>query len=297
MSSDARISPASYVPRRAIYLAPSHDDGGREGRARPMDATSRRPSLTAVAVDWARRASAAPRAARPVLTVLSGGLVDHIDLRTRAIDDAVTRAVDAGARQLVILGAGLDARAYRLDGLGGVTVFEVDHPRSQAAKVARIGSLAPRAARVVHVPVDFSHQRLGDELAGGGHDAAARTAWICEGVTMYLSPDHLRALMGEVAERSAQGSVLAMTYRSGGEPPFPGPLMGLVAAALRMIGEPLRASPSPDEVAVLLGAAGFGVTSDTSSLAWGPRYGGSARAAWLFRSERLVVAKRRPDVP
>jgi methyltransferase (TIGR00027 family) len=258
-----------------------------------MDETSRRPSFTALAVEWARRAADAPRLARPVLGVLSAGLVDHIQLRTRAIDAAVTLAVEAGAAQLVILGAGLDARAYRLGELRGVTVFEVDHPRSQASKLARVRGRAPVAARVVHLPVDFSHQRLDVELAARGHRDDAPTAWICEGVTPYLTGEQIAALLRATRLRSAPGSVIALTYRSSGERPFPPVLLGVVQAALRVAGEPLRASPSPASMAALLEETGFVVTSDTSSVDWAPAFGGSAAMARVFRSERLVVAHTR----
>ena len=68
------------------------------------------------------------------LSAVSLGLVDHIALRTQAIDLALLAGLAAGARQLVILGAGLDARAYRIDALDDVVAFEVDHPATQAYK-------------------------------------------------------------------------------------------------------------------------------------------------------------------
>src|SRR5688500_18707239 len=58
---------------------------------------------------------------------LTFGLLDHIALRTAAIDDAIRESVQAGVGQLVVLGAGLDARAYRMPELREVRVFEVDH--------------------------------------------------------------------------------------------------------------------------------------------------------------------------
>ncbi len=231
------------------------------------------------------------RVAQSLLRAASVGLVDHLALRSLAIDDVLAEAVRDGTRQIVILGAGLDARAYRLRALQPCTVFEVDHPASQANKVERAAPLHPLASRIVHVPVDFSHQRVEDELAQSGHDAEELSAWVCEGVTMYLPTEALRALLAAVRSRSAPGSVIALTYRSSGERPFPAPLMGLFEAALRVVGEPLRASPSPGGMAALLEEAGFAVTSDTSSIDWAPRFGGSGSLARAFRSERLVVAR------
>ncbi len=66
------------------------------------------------------------------LAAASLGLVAHMRFRTWAIDRVIEQAVRAGARQLVILGAGADARAHRMPALGAVPVFEVDHPATQA---------------------------------------------------------------------------------------------------------------------------------------------------------------------
>jgi methyltransferase (TIGR00027 family) len=78
--------------------------------------------------------------------------------RTISIDDAIR---NHAAVQLVILGAGLDARAWRMSELARATVFEVDHPASQQDKLRRIGGLAPTAWRVVAVPIDLASERLG----------------------------------------------------------------------------------------------------------------------------------------
>ena len=92
--------------------------------------------------------------------MLGFGMVDHVCLRTAAIDAAVVRAVEAGCRQLVILGAGLDGRAWRLNALREVDVYEVDHPDTQAEKRRRVDGLMQAASSVSFVPVDFARDRL-----------------------------------------------------------------------------------------------------------------------------------------
>ena len=82
--------------------------------------------------------------------------------RTVAIDDALR---DGLAAQLVILGAGLDGRAWRMAELAGADVFEVDHPASQAEKRDRSGGLSPTAKSLHFVPVDFTTDDLGAALA------------------------------------------------------------------------------------------------------------------------------------
>src|SRR6185295_1247365 len=81
--------------------------------------------------------------------------------RTVAIDDAVR---EAKAPQLVILGAGLDGRAWRMPELRDAVVYEVDHPDSQRVKRERAASLTPLARELRFVPVDFTRDRLGDAL-------------------------------------------------------------------------------------------------------------------------------------
>lgn len=127
---------------------------------------------------YARALRRLPFAARRALTA---GLVDHLALRTAAIDRALGVAAADGARQVVLLGAGLDARAWRLGALAGSRVFEVDHPSTQAWKRARTARLGAPRAEVTLVPVDFTRDDLGAALAAAGHDAAARTAWVWRG--------------------------------------------------------------------------------------------------------------------
>src|SRR5262249_51102000 len=99
--------------------------------------------------------------------------------RTVAIDDAVR---EASSPQLVILGAGLDGRAWRMPELCETTVFEVDHPDTQRDKRERVAALAQAARDVRFTPVDFTRDNLDDALAAAGHDQASATTWLWEGV-------------------------------------------------------------------------------------------------------------------
>src|SRR5262245_57489514 len=91
-------------------------------------------------------------------------------LRTSTIDAAVRAAVASGTRQVVILGAGFDGRAWRMQELAGIRVFEVDHPATQAAKRSHLGTLPPTMANVEFVSVDFERESLDTALARAGHD-------------------------------------------------------------------------------------------------------------------------------
>ncbi len=213
------------------------------------------------------------------------GLVDHIALRTASIDRALQDALKAGARQVVILGAGLDARAWRL--ASGVPFFEMDHPATQRRKAARAAALL--GGPLHFVPVDFESMQLDEALARAGHDPAAPTVWIWEGVTMYLPPSVVATTLGQIARCSAAGSRLVVTYlaRAGV------PLEPLVEGFFRtVLGEPLRSRYAPDAFRWELENAGWHAIFDCDSHSWDQSLGGDPRLAGLLRAERIAVAVR-----
>lgn len=224
------------------------------------------------------RAVRSSRAAR----ALSFGLVDHLELRTRAIDDVVA---SARAPQLVVLGAGLDARAFRLPALRDAIVFEVDHPATQASKRARAAGVERAAREVRFVGVDFERDALAERLASAGHDASVATAWIWEGVTPYLTEAAIVATLGVIAARSAPGSVLVMTYATPDVGSMPRALAGPL---FRILGEALRGLLEVDVAHAIVTARGFAITSDDRVADLATRYG--LRAPRLVISERVLVA-------
>ncbi|MEU4655717.1 class I SAM-dependent methyltransferase [Streptomyces sp. NPDC023723] len=141
---------------------------------------------------------------------LWGRFARYFGLRTRVLDDFLLRAVHTGdARQVVLLGAGLDTRALRLDWPAGCVVFEIDRAGVLAFKHRVLDGLpaAPRAARVP-VPVDLRADWVG-ALAGAGFDPAAPSVWLAEGLLFYLSPAAETGLIDSVDRLSAAGSALA----------------------------------------------------------------------------------------
>ncbi len=227
-----------------------------------------------------------PRAAR----ALSLGIVDHVELRSLAID-AVARDVlggSPGAAQLVVLGAGLDARAWRLPEAAGARCFEDDHPSTQRYKRAR----APAGARDVRfVGVDFERDSLGARLAEAGHDARATTLWIWEGVTPYLPLDATRATLAVIAARSAPRSVLAVTYATPDMLEVMPALLPLAQRALSLLGEPLLGLVPREVFAAALADAGLDVSDDTGVDDWVGRFA-PPRPPWIRVAERLAVARR-----
>jgi len=173
--------------------------------------------------------------------------------RSVEVDDAVRAA---NRDQLVILGAGHDTRAWRMDELAKVTVFEVDHPDTQRDKRARIGERAPKAKALHFVPVDFTRDSLDDALARAGHDRSRPTTWIWEGVVMYLTRQDIEATLRVIEQRSAPTSRLVIVYIA------PALMLLILAPLLRSMSEPLRSVFRPRGVAELLARHGFRATRD-----------------------------------
>ncbi|MBX3183686.1 MAG: SAM-dependent methyltransferase [Polyangiaceae bacterium] len=220
---------------------------------------------------------------------ISLGLSCNVPLRTAAIDAALRRELAAGTRQLVILGAGLDARAYRLPELAEARVFEVDHPATSRVKERLVQGLTPLAREVRSIQVDFERDSLEEALREADFRAAEPSVWIWEGVTMYLTRSAQLATLGAIANQSAPGSALCMTYL----PPWRGALRRVSYFALGKLGEPILGEIPREDVARALSERGFDVTHDTDGLDWAQRYWPASERSLVQVWERLAVARRR----
>ncbi len=231
-----------------------------------------------------------PRA-HDVLRMLTAGLADHVALRTDAIDTALRAAVAAGARQLVILGAGLDARAYRMRELAGLCVLEVDVASTQATKRRWARGRSPTSAGHRFVEVDFSKDALDERLLAEGFDASLPTVWIWEGVTPYLTRGAIEGTLATVARLSCRGSRLLMTYVTSEMVKAPLLLLPPVLAAFSLLGEPLLGRLEPEELAGLARREGLAVQSDTGSPDWARAHYRTRPSRWEI-TERLAILAR-----
>ncbi len=222
------------------------------------------------------------------LRILSLGLVDHMALRTAAIDDVLR---EKGPRQLVILGAGLDARAFRLRELSDIDVFEVDHPATQRFKRERVRGLSPCARSLRFVSVDFERERVDARLAEEGHDAEEPTLWVWEGVVPYLPLAATRSTLAQISARSAKGSRLVVSYVTNDDRLWMAQLARPVHAAFRLLGEPLAGIMSSASFHALLAETDWNVRAESGPRDWKARYG-YAIDALLVIDERIVVAER-----
>jgi methyltransferase (TIGR00027 family) len=218
--------------------------------------------------------------------------VIYMQVRTRALDDALLRFVEAGGRQVVILGAGFDARALRLrERLGEAVVFEVDHPATQARKRELFGE----PGNVRALAWDFEQDPMSElpgRLAALGHDRTRPTFTLWEGVTMYLTREAIGATLAAVRDHSAPGSQLAFNYVERKLLEGSSPAAALVTGFVAAVGEPFRSGFSEQELAALLREHGFAVQEDRSFEELSRRLLG-APWTWAVREgKRLALVER-----
>jgi methyltransferase (TIGR00027 family) len=156
--------------------------------------------------------SALPLPEDPAVDDVLASQAAYLGVRSRFFDDALGAAVDAGVTQVVLLAAGLDARAFRLGWSSDVTVYEVDQPAVLEFKERVLADAgAARQATDVAVPVDLRHDWPA-ALRTAGFDPTRPTVWLAEGLLPYLPADAERLLFERVQELSAPGSRIAVEH-------------------------------------------------------------------------------------
>ncbi|WP_326566940.1 SAM-dependent methyltransferase [Amycolatopsis rhabdoformis] len=147
---------------------------------------------------------------------LEGGLgevfAEQVAVRTRFFDEYVR-----GSRQVVLLAAGLDARAFRLEWPDGARVFELDLPdvlRFKDEVLAELGA-EPKCERI-EVPADLTQDWV-TKLREAGFDASRPTTWLAEGLLVYLGREAAEGLLARVTELSVPGSRVSFEHRPEGE--------------------------------------------------------------------------------
>ncbi|WP_102144088.1 class I SAM-dependent methyltransferase [Mycobacterium hubeiense] len=131
-------------------------------------------------------------------------------VRTHFFDNYFADVMAAGIRQVVILAAGLDSRAYRLPWPAGTTVFEIDQPKVLEYKSSTLAEHGVQPSAVLReVPIDLRYD-WPSALRDNGFEAQAPTAWLAEGLLMYLPAEAQDRLFEEVTALSASGSRIAV---------------------------------------------------------------------------------------
>ena len=216
------------------------------------------------------------------------GMAIFNQFRTVVLDRAILSALPVP--QLVILGAGFDSRAWRLRGLERTVVFEVDHPDTQRIKHGRVERMQALAQSVRYVSMDFTREQLPPKLIDAGFDVRAKTFWLWEGVTMYLLPEAVAGMFDAVGECSVPESRIALTYMAKKDGKIPRSLF------LRLVGEPVLAAFTPEELSAAARKSGWTIQEDTGIKNWKQRFAAtyplSERNVGMQWNERVAVAVR-----
>ena len=130
---------------------------------------------------------------------LAPGFHEHLIARTRFIDDLVIENAKNGIEQYVILGAGYDMRAHRLDLPESLKIFEVDQPVVQSKKISKLPRELSKLDNIIYVNVDFANQSVSDRLIDAGFDQTKSSIFTLEGVTQYIAKDAFNSTLREIA--------------------------------------------------------------------------------------------------
>lgn len=140
------------------------------------------------------------------------GIFGALLCRTKYFDDSLHAAMADGIDQLVILGAGLDTRPYRIAGINKITVVEVDLPIMQNIKKEKLQKiLGELPHNITFIPIDFNHQVLDEELNIPALDFSKPIFFIWEGVTSYISEEAVKNTLACISKASS-GSRVVFSY-------------------------------------------------------------------------------------
>jgi methyltransferase (TIGR00027 family) len=213
------------------------------------------------------------RSGAPVMRRLSdaiepGGAL-FVLVRKLWIDERARSALERGAVQAALLGAGYDPLALRLAAARPeVSYWELDHPDTQAVKRRALERRGALPAALSLVPCDLAHEPPDVALAAAGWLPSRPSLAVAEGIVMYLDEPQLDALMASLARALPAGGTLLMTMMDARRMKEAGGATARTALLLKASGEPLRSWIDPAEVPAFLAARGFRCveTADAAAL-------------------------------
>jgi methyltransferase (TIGR00027 family) len=198
-----------------------------------------------------------------------------VAMRSRFAEDSALSVIQEGVRQILVLGAGLDTFAYRLQPSEGLRVFELDHPATQRDKRRRLAEAQiHEPGHVAYVAHDFEHGSMTAALKAAGLDPNDRTFVLWLGVTPYLTEEAVCATLGDLA-RFPGGMEVVFDYvnpphmfEEGAARDFHRAMAERVAAS----GEPFRGYFHSDELHARARSLGFSRIEDLDRAALVERY-------------------------
>ena len=198
-----------------------------------------------------------------------------IAMRSRFAEDSARRAIEEGVRQILVMGAGLDTFAYRLEPTQDMRVFELDHPATQAEKRRRLAHASiAEPAHVAYVAHDFEHGSIVGALEAAGFDSRKRTFVLWLGVTPYLTEEAVFATLGGLA-RLPGGAEVVFDYANPPDAMNEGTARNFhreMAERVAASGEPFRCFLDSDELHARAHELGFARIEDLDRAALVARY-------------------------
>ena len=238
---------------------------------------------------------------------LAPGFHEHLISRTKFIDELIEKSASNGIEQYVILGAGYDSRAHRLELPSYLKIFEVDQPEVSDNKLAKLPKELPNAENVTYVNIDFSYQSLTEQLIGSGFDQKKSTIFTLEGVSQYITKEAVSSTIKELASLTRDtNSIFFMSYVDelldknpeacfGEGYPNPAKKAKLIKSLSEKVGEPWISFYSDAEIEDLLLQNGYSIKENVTleelnSLYFSP-VGRALNENQIFKLEHFVVAE------
>lgn len=238
---------------------------------------------------------------------LAPGFHEHLIARTKFIDELIVKSAINGIQQYVILGAGYDSRAHRLELPSSLKIFEVDQPEVSDNKLAKLPKELPNSENVTYVNIDFSYQSLTEQLIGAGFNQEKSTIFTLEGVSQYITKEAVSSTIKELASLTRDtNSIFFMSYVDelldtnpeacfGEGYPNPAKKASLIKGLSAKVGEPWISFYSCAEIEDLLSQNGYSIQEnvtleDLNSLYFSP-VGRTLNENQIFKLEHFVVAK------
>ena len=238
---------------------------------------------------------------------LAPGFHEHLISRTKFIDELIQKSAVNGTEQYVILGAGYDSRAHRLELPSSLKIFEVDQPEVSDNKLAKLPKELPNSDNVTYVNIDFSCQSLTEQLIGAGFDQKKSTIFTLEGVSQYITKEAVSSTIKELALLTVDtNSIFFMSYVDelldknpeacfGEGYPNPAKKASLIKGLSAKVGEPWISFYNGAEIEDLLSQNGYSIEEnvtleDLNSLYFSP-VGRTLNENQIFKLEHFVVAE------
>lgn len=239
---------------------------------------------------------------------MAPGFHEHLISRTRFIDDLVENTAKEGIEQYVILGAGYDCRAHRLNLPSSLKIFEVDQPEVQKKKRLKLPKKVANSENMSYVSVDFNNQSLSDQLLEAGFDREKSTIFTLEGVSQYISKEAIGSTLNEICQLTENKKIIF--YLSfvnenltknpkacfGSGYPMPEKKINMITKMAAKVGEPWISFYSNKEIEDMLSQNGFNLIQnktlkDMNSLYFKP-VERELSENQIFNLEHSVVAEK-----